>query len=270
MRSGFLGLGVLQLLLILQFDTTYCDSPLSVDYVYTSRAECHFMNGTQRVRLLYRIFYNEEEQLYFDSDVGYFIPKTEYGRPDAEYWNKDKEFIEQQKAEVQTYCIPNYELSENAGITGRRVKPTAKVSLMPHYEDSNTDLQLLVCNVYGYYPSKTEVKWYRNGQEETAQVQSTEPFQNGDWTFQVLVMLETDVKKGDVFTCEVHHISLETPMRIDWRPQISDSAKSKMATGIVGFVLGAVFIIAGVLLYMRGRKVQTTFRGPQAEQFIHT
>nr|ACO51695.1 HLA class II histocompatibility antigen, DRB1-15 beta chain precursor [Aquarana catesbeiana] len=175
MRSGFLGLGVLQLLLILQFDTTYCNSPLSVDYVYTSRGECHFMNGTQRVRLLHRHFYNEEEFVYFDSDVGYFIAKTEFGRPSAEYWNKNKEYIEQKKAEVQTYCMPNYDIIHSV-TADRRVKPTAKVSLMPHYEDSNTDLQLLVCNVYGYYPSKTEVKWYRNGQEEQLRFSLQSPF----------------------------------------------------------------------------------------------
>ncbi|XP_072287527.1 rano class II histocompatibility antigen, A beta chain-like [Pyxicephalus adspersus] len=270
MRSRFLGLTVVQLIIILQFYMIDCNSPPAVDYVYTIRGECHYMNGTQKVRYLQRHFYNQEEILYFDSDVGYFIPKTELGRPIAESWNKDKDIIEQQKAEVQRFCIYNYGVSENVGITGRRVKPAVKVSLMPRYEDTHSDHHMLVCNVFGFYPSRTEVKWYRNGQEETAQVQSTELLQNGDWTFQVLVMLETEINKEDVFTCEVHHKSLETPIRINWHPKTSDSAKSKMATGIVGFVLGAVFIIAGVLIYMRGQKVQTTFRGPQGEQFLHS
>ncbi|CAI9623425.1 unnamed protein product, partial [Staurois parvus] len=125
---------------------------------------------------------------------------------------------------------------------------------------------MLACNVNGFYPSEIEVRWYRNDVEETAQVQSTDIFQNGDWTFQVLVMLETKIKKGDTFTCEVFHSSLETPTRIDWHPQESESARNKVATGIVGFVLGTILIIGGVVVYLRGRKAQMTFRGPQAER----
>ncbi|XP_040181229.1 H-2 class II histocompatibility antigen, E-S beta chain-like [Rana temporaria] len=238
------------------------------DYVIEGKDECHYMNGTQRVKFLRRYFYNQEEIVYFDSDVGYYIAKTEIGRPDAEYWNKNKDIIEQLKAYVQTFCIHNYGVSENVGITGRRVKPTIRISL--RHEDPHSEYHMLACNVNGFYPSEIEVKWYRNGVEETAQVQSTDIFQNGDWTFQILVMLETEITKGDTFTCEVLHSSLETPARVDWHPQESDSARKKVVTGIVGFVLGAILIIAGVFVYMRGRKAQLLFRGPQTEHFIHT
>lgn len=226
------------------------------------------MNGTQRVRYLHRLFYNQEEFVYYDSDVGYYIPKTEFGRPDAEYWNKNKEIIERRKAAVQTICIHNYGVYVNARAIGRRVKPMTKISLI--HEDPHSEHHMLACNVHGFYPSEIEVKWYRNGVEETAQVQSTDIFQNGDWTFQILVMLETEIKKGDTFTCEVLHSSLETPARVDWHPQESDSGKKKVVTGIVGFVLGTMLIIAGVVVYMRGRKAQMLFRGPQTEHFIHT
>ncbi|XP_018413623.1 PREDICTED: HLA class II histocompatibility antigen, DRB1-15 beta chain-like [Nanorana parkeri] len=233
------------------------------------KSECHFRNGTQRVKFLDRYFYNQEESVYFDSDVGDFIAKTEFGRPDAEYWNKDKDFIEQTRAAVQTFCVHNYGVLHSV-TADRRVKPAVKVSLMPDYEDSHSEHHMLVCNVHGFYPSKIAVKWYRNSQEEKSQVQSTNIFQNGDWTFQVLVMLETEIKKGDNFSCEVYHSSLGAPIRVDWQPQMSDSATNKVVTGVVGFVLGSVLIIAGVVVYMRGRKAQMTFRGPQTEHFIHS
>ncbi|XP_073454341.1 HLA class II histocompatibility antigen, DRB1 beta chain-like isoform X2 [Aquarana catesbeiana] len=225
------------------------------------------MNGTQKVRYLNRLFYNQEEFVYFDSDKGYFIPKTEFGRPDAEQYNKDKDFIEQRKAAVQTFCIHNYDIIHSV-TADRRVKPMTKISLI--HEDPHSEHHMLACNVNRFYPSEIEVKWYRNGEEETAQVQSTDIFQNGDWTFQILVMLETEIEKGDTFTCEVLHSSLETPARVDWHPQESDSGKKKVVTGIVGFVLGTMLIIAGVVVYMRGRKAQMLFRGPQTEHFIHT
>ncbi|CAN2390528.1 MHC class II antigen, partial [Pristimantis euphronides] len=137
---------------------------------------------------------------------------------------------------------------------------------MSRYEQLDTTQHMLMCDVFGFYPNEIEVKWYRNSQEETAQVQFTEPHHNGDWSYQILVMLETEIKKGDTFTCEVHHSSLKTPRRVDWHPQASDAAKNKMATGIVGFVLGIVFLIVGLVIYMRGRKAQTSFRGHQNER----
>ncbi|XP_073417264.1 HLA class II histocompatibility antigen, DQ beta 2 chain-like [Dendrobates tinctorius] len=152
----------------------------------------------------------------------------------------------------------------------QRVKPKIVVSLLPQHENPHTVHHILQCNVFGFYPSEVEVKWYRNDQEETEQVQSSALFRNGDWTFQILVMLETEFQKGDTFTCEVHHKSLGDPKRVNWHPEISDSAKNKMATGIGGFVLGGIFLIAGIVIYMRGRKVETSLRGPQSEHFIHT
>ncbi|XP_077340787.1 H-2 class II histocompatibility antigen, E-S beta chain-like [Lithobates pipiens] len=268
MKAVLFFFSTVQLLLILQADIIHREYRAEpADYVLEDKAECHYMNGTQKVKYLRRYFYNEEEQLYFDSYIGYFIAKTELGRPDAEYWNKNTEYIEQLRAEVQRFCIYNYEAIH--GVTAdRRVQPKIKISL--RHEDPHSEYHMLACNVYGFYPSEIEVKWYRNDVEETAQVQSTEIFQDGDWTFQILVMLETEIKKGDTFTCEVLHSSLETPARVDWHPQESDSARKKVVTGIVGFVLGAILIIAGVVVYMRGRKAQLLFRGPQTEHFIHT
>ncbi|XP_075692824.1 H-2 class II histocompatibility antigen, E-S beta chain-like [Rhinoderma darwinii] len=243
--------------------------PAAVDYVTEGKSECRFVNGTQQVQFLQRYFYNQEEFVYFDSNVGHFTAKTEFGRPSADYWNKDTQILEDRRSRVERYCKPNYDIIHSF-TADRRVKPDVIVSLMPHHEDSKTVHHILLCNVFGFYPSEVEVKWFRNGQEETTKVQSSALFPNGDWTFQILVMLETEIQKGDTFTCEVHHDSLAAPQRVDWHPQISDSAKNKLATGIGGFVLGAVFLVAGIVIYMRGRKVQTSFRGAQDEHFIHS
>ncbi|NXI48482.1 HB2L protein, partial [Galbula dea] len=74
----------------------------------------------------------------------------------------------------------------------------------------------LLCSVNGFYPSEVEVKWFRNGQEEVEHVVSTEVLQNGDWTYQVLVMLETSPQRGDTYTCQVEHLSLQHPLRQHW------------------------------------------------------
>ncbi|XP_075042033.1 H-2 class II histocompatibility antigen, E-S beta chain-like [Mixophyes fleayi] len=239
----------------------------AADYMIEIKAECHYNNGTQNVRYLQRLFYNQQEFAYYDSDVGYYIPKTEFGRPDVEYWNKDKHHLADRRGAIERFCKPCFEAWENIGAIGRRVEPSVTVSLMPQHEGSDTEQHMLMCTVFDFFPSAIKVKWYRNGQEEIEQVQATELYQNGDWTFQIHVMLETDIQKGDTFACEVHHSSLKTPKRVTWHPETSDSARHKQVTGIVGFVLGAVFIIVGLVIYIRGQKVQTSFRGPQCEHY---
>ncbi|NXX87473.1 HB2L protein, partial [Urocolius indicus] len=74
----------------------------------------------------------------------------------------------------------------------------------------------LLCHVTGFYPAEAEVKWFRNGQEETDHVVSTDVMQNGDWTYQVLVYLETTPQRGDTYTCQVEHVSLQHPVTQRW------------------------------------------------------
>ncbi|TFJ95975.1 NADPH-dependent mycothiol reductase Mtr [Platysternon megacephalum] len=94
------------------------------------------------------------------------------------------------------------------------VQPTGKVS--PTTSGSQPHPHLLVCSVTGFYPGGIEIQWLKNGQEQTAGVVSTELLQNGDWTFQILVMLEMSPRRGDVYTCQVEHVSLRGPLAVHW------------------------------------------------------
>uniref|UniRef100_A0A8C3H5J8 Ig-like domain-containing protein n=1 Tax=Chrysemys picta bellii TaxID=8478 RepID=A0A8C3H5J8_CHRPI len=94
------------------------------------------------------------------------------------------------------------------------VQPKVKVS--PTKSGSEPHSHLLVCSVTGFYPGGIEIKWLKNRQEQTAGVVSTELLQNGDWTFQILVMLEMSPRRGDVYTCQVEHISLQGPLAVHW------------------------------------------------------
>ncbi|KAK9405149.1 DLA class II histocompatibility antigen DR-1 beta chain-like [Crotalus adamanteus] len=50
------------------------------------KTECHFLNGTQRVRYLDRYIYDRQEFLRFDSDLGKFVAVTPLVQPDVEKW----------------------------------------------------------------------------------------------------------------------------------------------------------------------------------------
>ncbi|KAG3289173.1 HLA class II histocompatibility antigen, DRB1-3 chain-like [Ictidomys tridecemlineatus] len=213
-------------------------------------SECHFSNGTERVRFLERYFHNRQEFVRFDSDVGEYRAVTELGRPDAEYWNSQKDLLEQKRGQVDNYCRHNYGVGESFTVE-RRVKP--KVTVYPTKTQSLQHHNLLVCAVSGFYPGQIEVRWFRNGQEEQAGVVSTGLIQNGDWTFQMLVMLETVPQSGEVYTCQVEHPSLTSPVTVEWRAQ-SGSAQSKMLSGVGGFVLGSLFLGLGMFIYYKNQK----------------
>ncbi|TKC38438.1 hypothetical protein EI555_002540, partial [Monodon monoceros] len=112
---------------------------------------------------------------------------------------------------------------------------------------------LLICSVNGFYPGHIEVRWFRNGQEEEVGVVSTGLIRNGDWTFQTMVMLETVPQSGEVYTCHVEHPSRTSPVTVEWRAQ-SESAQSKMLSGIGAFVLGLLFLGVGLFIYFRNQK----------------
>ncbi|XP_021073344.1 H-2 class II histocompatibility antigen, I-E beta chain [Mus pahari] len=217
------------------------------------KAECHFYNGTQRVRLLQRYIYNREEFLRFDSDVGEFRAVTELGRPDAEYLNSQKDYLEDRRASVDTYCKHNYEVSANF-LVPRSVEPT--VTVYPTKTQPLEHHNLLVCSVTDFYPGSIEVRWFRNGVEEKTGIVSTGLIRNGDWTFQTLVMLETVPQGGEVYTCHVEHPSLSSPVTVEWKAQ-STSAQNKMLSGVGGFVLGLLFLGVGLFIYFRNQKGQS-------------
>nr|NP_001012698.2 major histocompatibility complex, class II, DRB3 precursor [Bos taurus]AAB36532.1 MHC class II DR beta-chain [Bos taurus] len=220
------------------------------------KGECHFFNGTERVRFLDRHFYNGEEFVRFDSDWGEFRAVTELGRPAAEHWNSQKDFLEQKRAEVDRVCRHNYGGVESFTVQ-RRVEPT--VTVYPAKTQPLQHHNLLVCSVNGFYPGHIEVRWFRNGHEEEAGVISTGLIQNGDWTFQTMVMLETVPQSGEVYTCQVDHPKRTSPITVEWRAR-SDSAQSKMMSGVGGFVLGLLFLAVGLFIYFRNQKGRPTLQ----------
>ncbi|XP_049989145.1 rano class II histocompatibility antigen, A beta chain [Alexandromys fortis] len=225
------------------------DSPR--DFVYQFRGLCYYTNGTQHMRHVDRYFYNREEFVRYDSDVGEHRAVTELGRSWAENFNSQKDFMEQKRAEMDTVCRHNYEETEVPTSLRRLEQPKVAVSLsrMEALNHHNT----LVCSVSDFYPAHIKVRWFRNGQEEMAGVVSTKLIKNGDWTYQVLVMLEMTPQRGDVYTCHVEHPSLQSPVTVEWSAQ-SESAQSKMLSGIGGFVLGLIFLGLGLFVRHRSQK----------------
>ncbi|XP_011832061.1 PREDICTED: HLA class II histocompatibility antigen, DP beta 1 chain-like [Mandrillus leucophaeus] len=218
--------------------------------VYQQRQECYAFNGTQR--FVDGPIYNREEYVHFDSAVGEFLAVMELGRPTGEYLNSQKEFMERKRAEVDKVCRHKYELMEPL-LWQRRVQP--RLNVAPSKKGPLQHHNLLVCHMTDFHPGSIQVRWFLNGQEETTGVVSTSLICNGDWTFQILVLLEMTPQQGDVYTCQVEHPSLDSPVMVEWKTQ-SDSTQSKMLTGVAGFVLGLIICGVGIFIHRRSKKVQ--------------
>uniref|UniRef100_A0A8C8UHA2 Ig-like domain-containing protein n=1 Tax=Peromyscus maniculatus bairdii TaxID=230844 RepID=A0A8C8UHA2_PERMB len=202
--------------------------------------ECYAeKNGTQQ-RYIMRCIFDREEFMRFDSAEGEFRALTAMGRPWAESWNSQKDYMERRRAEVDTVCRHNYELNQEIPLPllpEVQVSPSKKVTLQHH--------DLLVCHVTDFYPGSIQVRWFRNNQEETAGVVSTNLIRNGDWTFQILVMLEMTPQRGDVYTCHVEHPSLQSPVTVEW----SESPRGPSSLGSGNFLgLGLPWSLTAFLL----------------------
>ncbi|XP_043353196.1 SMH class II histocompatibility antigen, beta-1 chain-like [Dermochelys coriacea] len=57
-------------------------------------------------------------------------------------------------------------------------------------------------------------------------------------------------RRGDIYTCQVEHISLRDPLTMHWVAQ-SDSARSKMLMGVGAFMLGLIFLAPGLLTFLK-------------------
>ncbi|XP_058028326.1 H-2 class II histocompatibility antigen, E-S beta chain-like isoform X2 [Ahaetulla prasina] len=236
-------------------------------FLYQGKGECRFLNGTQLVRYLQRYFYDRQEIARFDSERGEYVALTGLGKADADYWNRNKLYVQIAKGEVDRFCRNNYRLynyeaaKREERLISRRAKPTVTIS--PTKMDPTSPNTILLCTATGFYPMEIEVQWLKNGEPEKEGVAFGEELQNGDWTYQLQVMLETQPQRGDVYTCKVEHTSLEAPITIQWEPRSSSFARSKFWTGIMGAVIGVAFLAVGLFSYLKSKKA-TPIQPPAA------
>ncbi|XP_032065721.1 H-2 class II histocompatibility antigen, E-S beta chain-like [Thamnophis elegans] len=225
-------------------------------FLHQMKTECRSFNGTQRVRFVDRQMYNRQEFVRFDSDRGEFEAVTPLGQPDADKWNSDQVFLQYTRGQVDALCRYNYELLQRNSVIGWRAKPTITIS--PTKMEPDSPNTILLCTATGFYPVEIEIQWLKNGRPEKEGVAYGEELQNGDWTYQLMVMLETQPQRGDVYTCKVDHASLEAPVTVQWEPRTSSSAKSKLWTGIMGAVIGVSFFAVGLYSYLKAKKALVT------------
>ncbi|XP_074386168.1 class II histocompatibility antigen, B-L beta chain-like [Zonotrichia albicollis] len=232
------------------------------------KCECYFINGTEKVRFVERYIYNREQFVMFDSDVGLHVGFTPYGEGFAGKMNSDPARLEYARTAVDWYCRYNYHYYTPITVE-HRVPPSVSISLVPP-SSSQPGPGRLLCSVMDFYPAAIQVRWFQGQQELSEHVVATDVVPNGDWTYQLLVLLEIPPQRGLSYSCQVEHVSLEQPLRRHWEMP-PDAASSKILMGIGGFVLGLVFLVLGLGFSLR-KKVRAGAGGgvPAVAERVHS
>ncbi|XP_077646727.1 class II histocompatibility antigen, B-L beta chain-like [Lonchura striata] len=165
----------------------------------------------------------------------------------ARYCNSDPHVMEQRRTAVGWLCRYNHEYL-SPFLTERRVTPTLSISLLP--SSSQPSPGHLLCSLVDFYPAHTQLRWFQ-GQQELSVV-ATDMVPKGDWTHQLLVLLETSTRAGLTSTCQVEHVSLEHPLSQHWEDprDAAGCCHSKMLAGTGDSELGFIFLALGIWFYL--------------------
>lgn len=113
----------------------------------------------------------------------------------------------------------------------------------------------LVCFVDKIFPPVVNITWLRNSESVTETVYETSFISNRDHSFHKMSYLTFIPSDDDVYDCKVEHWGLEEPALKHWEPKVPAPMSELTETvvcalglsvGIVGIVVGTIFIIQGL------------------------
>ncbi|XP_032505057.1 HLA class II histocompatibility antigen, DQ alpha 2 chain [Phocoena sinus] len=113
----------------------------------------------------------------------------------------------------------------------------------------------LICLVDNIYPPVINITWLRNGHTVREGVSEISFLTKNDLSFLKISYLTFLPSDDDVYDCKVEHWGLDEPLLKHWEPEIPKPMSELTETvvcalgltvGLVGIVVGTVFIIQGL------------------------
>ncbi|XP_049989146.1 H-2 class II histocompatibility antigen, A-F alpha chain-like [Alexandromys fortis] len=113
----------------------------------------------------------------------------------------------------------------------------------------------LICFVDKIFPPVVNITWLKNSKSVTETVYETSFLSNSDHSFHKMSYLTFIPSDDDVYDCKVEHWGLEEPTLKHWEPEVPAPMSELTETvvcalglsvGIVGIVVGTIFIIQGL------------------------
>ncbi|XP_043939519.1 RLA class II histocompatibility antigen, DP alpha-1 chain-like isoform X2 [Protopterus annectens] len=124
-------------------------------------------------------------------------------QPNAVFWQAEKTFVH----ENGTVSLSIH----------KKLKVIPRITVHPQRNVVEKHPNLLMCVTSGFYPQRIRVTMLKNGEEVTHDISSSGVVSNGNWTYQITLLIEFIPKKEDVYGCKVEHSSLKEPVIVEWR-----------------------------------------------------
>ncbi|KAL8213443.1 UNVERIFIED_CONTAM: hypothetical protein K2H54_065291, partial [Gekko kuhli] len=116
--------------------------------------------------------------------------------------------------------------------------------------------ETLICQLYGFYPNKSEVTWMKDGRDQKLHTFMGSVLPNLDGTYYTSLNIKVEPKESDHYWCRVGNSSLPVPL---------DQAGEEpgnwgLILGIsVSVVVAVILVAAGVIFYIKKRRSQADY-----------
>lgn len=113
----------------------------------------------------------------------------------------------------------------------------------------------LICLVDNIFPPVINITWLNNGHSVTEGVSETSFLSKNDHSFFKISYLTFLPSADNIYDCKVEHWGLDKPLLKHWEPDIPTPVSELtetvvcalgLAVGLVGIVMGTVFIVQGL------------------------
>ncbi|XP_074140919.1 signal-regulatory protein beta-1-like [Sminthopsis crassicaudata] len=128
-------------------------------------------------------------------------------------------------------AVKEFKSGSGTKLTVKGNQPSVPLVSGPQERGSINQTVIISCNSTGFFPKAITLKWFKNGNEFPALW--THVFPKGDVSYNLISTVQLLLTASDVhseITCEVHHDTLQTPLR--GKMQLSDVIRVPPEIGI--------------------------------------
>lgn len=134
-------------------------------------------------------------------------------------------------------------------------KKIPEVTVFPKSPVMLSQPNTLICLVDNIFPPVINITWLNNGHSVTEGVSETSFLSKNDHSFFKISYLTFLPSADNIYDCKVEHWGLDKPLLKHWEPDIPTPVSELtetvvcalgLAVGLVGIVMGTVFIVQGL------------------------